>query len=300
MYSSDNILLNLLQVFYEIDLNGDGVMKWSDFTNYLIDVGKTDKVGGLLTYKRNPFKDSNRWTHCLGNVKYSPENSRFALWQKGSNIVETFNSQYKPVKEYGKKFETGVEVVDAVYIPSINNYCISYSNMMMRFYDDNTGTLSYTTTAKCCQHAMEAIVDQDENLLYTGGVNGIIYEWNLSKDLKVANHKLSNELGGLDSKGNIKPGSHTDMILCLKNLDGTHLIASGSMDHSIHLWDINCHKFNMALNGHSQAVSGLDYSTDYKLLLSSGYDNQAIVWNPYVDKPIHILQGHVQYLYLKL
>lgn len=145
---------------------------------------------------------------------------------------------------------------------------------------------------------MESFCDIDHNVLYTGGVNGILYEWKLSKDLKAENHKFSCEYGGLDNKGNIKPGSHTDMILCLKYLNETHLLASGSMDHSIHLWDVNNQKFSLSLNGHKQAVSGLDYSEDYKLLLSCGYDDEGIVWNPYVEKPIHRLSGHMQYIYI--
>lgn len=134
-YKKEDVILNLLQIFYEVDLNGDGTMQWPEFTNYLVEVGQSEKQGNLLSYKQNPFKDPHRWTHSIQNVKYTSENQGMVLWETGSNIVEMYTSNYKPVRKFGRKYETGVEVVDTMFVPSVSQYCISYSNMMLRFYE---------------------------------------------------------------------------------------------------------------------------------------------------------------------
>ena len=46
------------------------------------------------------------------------------------------------------------------------------------------------------------------------------------------------------------------------------------------------------LEGHKKAIREIAYSTNYKVLVSVGFDFQVFVWNPYWEKEIITLNGH--------
>ena len=70
------------------------------------------------------------------------------------------------------------------------------------------------------------------------------------------------------------------------------ILASASMDHTIRLWDMNSGKSRKVLTGHTKGVRSLAYSKEYRFLVSAGFDYDAMVWNPYVEKLILPLHGH--------
>jgi len=46
------------------------------------------------------------------------------------------------------------------------------------------------------------------------------------------------------------------------------------------------------LEGHKKAIREIAYSTNYKILVSVGFDFSVFVWNPYWEKEIITLSGH--------
>jgi len=50
------------------------------------------------------------------------------------------------------------------------------------------------------------------------------------------------------------------------------------MDAKIICWDLKIHSFNRQFLGHSKGILNLAWIND--LLLSSGLDKEALVWNP--------------------
>jgi WD40 repeat protein len=68
-------------------------------------------------------------------------------------------------------------------------------------------------------------------------------------------------------------------IWCLDiNKSGT-LIASGSPDNTVMLWDPKTKKNIQTLRGHPGKVVGMEINEGENLLVSSGYDNSIIVWD---------------------
>jgi len=86
--------------------------------------------------------------------------------------------------------------------------------------------------------------------------------------------------------------SHSDIVLDLLSLDSLEILASASMDHTIRLWDMHTGKERKTLIGHTKGVRSLAYSPEYRFLVSAGFDYDALVWNPYVEKLILPLHGH--------
>lgn len=94
---------------------------------------------------------------------------------------------------------------------------------------------------------------------------------------------------------------------CVVQMPSLELVASASMDHTIRLWDMTTGKARRTLLGHTkvrhhpphccdfmypahtaaymplQGVRSLAYSSEYRFLISAGFDYDAMVWNPYVE-----------------
>lgn len=47
------------------------------------------------------------------------------------------------------------------------------------------------------------------------------------------------------------------------------------------------------LDGHEKGVYSLAYSPEYNLLVSAGFDRQAMVWNPYMGNLICTLEVRI-------
>jgi len=87
---------------------------------------------------------------------------------------------------------------------------------------------------------------------------------------------------------------HTEFITAVKySPDGT-LIASGSNDNTIKIWDaINGGSAKLNLVGHTNTVSSVAFSPDGKRLASTSWDGAVKIWNPISGKLIMSLLGHL-------
>jgi WD40 repeat protein len=86
--------------------------------------------------------------------------------------------------------------------------------------------------------------------------------------------------------------AHTDLItdmLILKNLD---TLMTCSLDKSIVHWDTTTQTPLIIYNGHRTGVYSLSYTPAYRLLVSAGFDHDALVWSPFVEGLVYRLKGH--------
>lgn len=83
---------------------------------------------------------------------------------------------------------------------------------------------------------------------------------------------------------------HTNAVSSIDVSSDGRLIASGSIDHSVRLWETQIGKTVRILNGHKTEVYAVAFSPDNQMLASSSYDGNVILWNVKSGKILRTLK----------
>ena len=82
---------------------------------------------------------------------------------------------------------------------------------------------------------------------------------------------------------------HTNAVSSIDVSQDGRLLASGSIDHTVRLWDAQTGKTIRTLNGHKTEVYEVAFSPDNQMLASSSYDGSVILWNVKSGKMLRTL-----------
>ncbi|KAG8935735.1 hypothetical protein FRC03_008440, partial [Tulasnella sp. 419] len=72
------------------------------------------------------------------------------------------------------------------------------------------------------------------------------------------------------------------------------LLATGSDDKKVIIWDSRTGAQIHSLEGHSESISSVDFSPNDKLVASGSYDRSVRIWNSATGILIHTLNGHTK------
>lgn len=83
----------LTSLFDEIDINGNGILEWDEFTNYIIEkatILKNLRVKNeeIKSYTRVPVKLGSKPDSPIVKVEYIADLNRLAFFEEGSHIVQ--------------------------------------------------------------------------------------------------------------------------------------------------------------------------------------------------------------------
>lgn len=107
---------------------------------------------------------------------------------------------------------------------------------------------------------------------------------------KIKTYNLKKHLSGEYDHKNIILEGHTDMISALKLLSHDQL-ASGSLDHTIRIWNLRTAECTRVLTGHSSAISTLEIQATGELV-SGSWDKTLRIWNIEKCECLKRLIGH--------
>ena len=86
--------------------------------------------------------------------------------------------------------------------------------------------------------------------------------------------------------------AHSDFVEDVRFSPDGKLLASGSKDGTVRLWDPTTGTCRSTLEGHSSYVTSVAFSPDGKLLASGAYDNTVRLWDPATGTGRSTLEGH--------
>ena len=92
------------------------------------------------------------------------------------------------------------------------------------------------------------------------------------------------------------PIGHTDLINVIKYSPSGEIVATGSLDNTIKLWDSETGELLHTLNGHVGSIQSLLFNQDGTRLLSTSNDKTAKLWDTETGKNIYTLSGHTGYV----
>lgn len=91
--------------------------------------------------------------------------------------------------------------------------------------------------------------------------------------------------------------AHLDIVTCLAIQSSNYLIASGSSDRTIKIWDLKGN-LQQTLLGHTNWITGLSFSRDGKYLVSASRDGTVRLWKKnrsnklYLEQPFQVIKDH--------
>ncbi|KAK1691662.1 WD40-repeat-containing domain protein [Colletotrichum godetiae] len=82
---------------------------------------------------------------------------------------------------------------------------------------------------------------------------------------------------------------HHNYVMCLAFSPRGNILASGSYDEAVFLWDVRAGRLMRSLPAHSDPVSGIDFSCDGTLVVSCSTDGLIRIWDTYTGQCLRTL-----------
>ena len=95
---SDEVALvrNLMELFEEIDVNGDELLEWVEFTNHIIDLGMVKKdsvyVDTIKDYKLSEIRDVNHDTE-IEHIFYMESKQHLIVMERDAKRFKVYNAK---------------------------------------------------------------------------------------------------------------------------------------------------------------------------------------------------------------
>merc|ERR1711988_1241692 len=83
----------------------------------------------------------------------------------------------------------------------------------------------------------------------------------------------------------------TEIVCVAFSQQGTH-VATGSMDNTAKIWDVETGQQIASLEGHTAEIVSLSFNTDGDRILTGSFDNTAKIWEVRTGRCYHTLAGH--------
>ncbi|CAE7594193.1 unnamed protein product [Symbiodinium natans] len=270
----------VMDLFQHVDVHGEGAVSWEDVSNYFIEQGMSGgdefTVDSIKTYEVSQVQDTSKHETPVEKLVYLEPIDSLVCLSRGSRSFRL----YEPKRCTLKHMVPGHRgsVINCCYVDAWSQIATTAADMTICFWDSHL-QLRNRLAAKDVQLCLQW--DNISRSLFSGAIDGTLSRWDLNSM----------------TLADIRKGNHKKAINDLLMAQDINLLASASSDGSILMWDTATMKPKKTFKGHKKGTFSLAYSMDYHCLLTAGLDQEALVWNPYVERvPIFRLKGHTHAL----
>eukprot|EP00736_Rhodelphis_marinus_P000556 Rmarinus@m.25815 len=267
-------------LFNQIDLDGSNAIDWVECSAFMIDVANSEATSTrdlLPQYESHPLVCQYAYeSECKQVEKLitleGMNPPRFLTCAKDKNVCIRNTSDGSVVRNWSFK----APCLSAVHLPEQKRIITSSSDKLLISWDSTSFSQQMSTEAPDPQLCLCPCDVGGKSILFSGGVDGVITQWNPAT---------------LATKARFTNG-HLNWVLDLLFLEDVGLVASASTDKTIKLWDVSDGNCRRTLKGHTKGVSSLAYCSDLRFLVSSGFERTIYVWNPFYSDVVHRMTGH--------
>ncbi|CAM9156385.1 unnamed protein product, partial [Discosporangium mesarthrocarpum] len=281
--SQEEIMSNLVELFKEVDINGDGMMEWDEFTRFVVEKAQLHHakltIDQIQEYTQAPkqleVSASNRSCKAVEQLCYVPGSNHVAVIQEHNPIINVYHAQ--TCHRVAELRNTAVPLT-MTYCSNYHTLITASADMTVLHWnlDDVPAIKHYTLRSRwpTKQAIMSMCWSTSHQLLYSGTTAGTIQGWDIDERQEMVTLK-----------------GHSDIVMdiVMSSLDN---LLSASLDTSIRIWDTYTEKPVHTLLGHNKGVHSLSYSSAHRCLVSAGFDHEAHVWSPFVNSLLYKLKGH--------
>lgn len=270
----------LCELFAQIDVNGDGTMEWEEFTSYCVEAGivATRRVNVPLRFKfveAESYVDRTSKGPTINKTVWIEEMKRLFVFEGQASVVRLYNHKLELQDEIEMDSrEVTALVHSCCYIAEHNLISICSSNLQITFWDATTlahHSTAYTRAAQSC-------------LCWAPGMD-VLYSCGSSDPYISAWKWPDNSLLARFTK-------HTDIVTDMLAVPHYEVLVTASLDKKIMLWELGGSAHKGTLVGHARGVRQLQYVREHDLLLSAGFDCDALGWDINNRRQILRLRGH--------
>eukprot|EP00929_Paragymnodinium_shiwhaense_P086097 TRINITY_DN46596_c0_g1_i1.p1 TRINITY_DN46596_c0_g1~~TRINITY_DN46596_c0_g1_i1.p1 ORF type:complete len:1212 (-),score=216.11 TRINITY_DN46596_c0_g1_i1:42-3587(-) len=269
------------ELFEKIDVHSEGAITWDEVSNYLIEQGMAGRaeftVDNIKTYEPSSCLDGTKHENIIEKLVYLEQIDAVVCMCKESRKFRLYNPKRCTVRNEVSGHRG--TVINCCYVEPFGQIATTSADMTICLWDSTHLGLRNRLSTKDVQLCLQW--DNQSNGLFSGSIDGTLYRWDLQ------------EMCLSDTRR----GQHKKPINDLLMVQDINLLASASSDGNILMWDVATMRPKKTFRGHKKSTYSLAYSMDYHCLLTAGSDQEALVWNPYVERvPIFRLKGHTHAL----
>lgn len=283
----EELIRVLCRLFREIDVNGDGVVEWDEYTKYIVEesVVSQHQAAGTTLPPYVPVHlpgPAPRHMGAVDSLLYVPPVDALVALERRSPVVKVYDAASCAHVGSLTGLRSGPMAVE--YLPEQRALVTAGADMTLTMWEfgEVTPYIAMRTDAEGlpvtwpAPHAQTALRwNPTLNLLFSGSTAGLLHLWDVDRGCEV-----SSMLG------------HTEEVTALEPLHGLDTLASASTDSTVGIWDVHTCVQRQVLRGHARGVLSLAHCPDRRLLVSAGFDHDAFVWSPFVGSLLFKLKGH--------
>ncbi|GBG28004.1 WD repeat-containing protein wdr-5.1 [Hondaea fermentalgiana] len=289
------LVMELVDLYHQVDVNGDCFMSWDEFTSHCIEAGmlatRTVEKPLSVNFQYIPdFKDPLNH-HIVQEVQLIESLNAILVIESGSSAVKIIDAttlklerilQVRRESTNGEMENHRFPIVSLVYAHDLQLLAICSADMSISFWTwDDFRSLGHIQSK-----AIRRMSYASNGTLYTTDDSGTVCLWKL---------RIKHFHGGPAQCVCIPHGSlkgHTSIVIAFAEVHRYGYFVTGGMDSQILLWDLETSRRKGALIKHKRAVSHLQYSKSMDLLLSGGYEHEIYCWDVYNKQIVLVLTGH--------